>query len=156
MATTTLKTESGESTCPNTSDPRLCSRCEEVKPASHFNRHRRTCKACRAELQRQYVARNREKVYLQSKAWRDAGGRRRATVAVYGITIEQYGEMLEAQGGVCAICREPCPSGKNLAVDHCHETGAVRGLLCARCNSGIGQFLDSPDRLRAAIGYLER
>jgi len=77
-------------------------------------------------------------------------------VAVYGITIEQYGEMLEAQGGVCAICREPCPSGKNLAVDHCHETGAVRGLLCARCNSGIGQFLDSPDRLRAAIGYLER
>lgn len=127
-----------------------------MKPASHFNRHKRQCKECRAEVERAYVARNREKVYQRNKAWRDAGGRRRSTVAAYGITTEQYDEMLAAQEGVCAICKEPCPSGRSLAVDHCHQTDVVRGLLCARCNSGIGQFLDSPERLRAAIKYLER
>jgi hypothetical protein len=62
--------------------------------------------------------------------------------------------MLDAQNGVCAICKEPCPTGKWLAVDHCHTTNAVRGLLCTKCNMGIGLFNDSVERLEATIAYL--
>ena len=62
--------------------------------------------------------------------------------------------MHDAQGGLCAICGRKQPE-KWLAVDHDHETGVIRGLLCSRCNSGLGQFKDNPDRLRLAADYLE-
>lgn len=84
------------------------------------------------------------------------------TVAQYGITIDAYDKLLAEQGGVCAICREVEDiKGRNgavrsLSVDHCHETGAVRGLLCGRCNTGLGYFRDSPTVLSAACSYLAR
>jgi hypothetical protein len=59
--------------------------------------------------------------------------------------------MLEAQGGVCAIC-QAAPAAH---VDHDHETGAVRALLCFNCNGGLGQFKDDPEVLRAAADYVE-
>jgi hypothetical protein len=63
--------------------------------------------------------------------------------------------MLEAQGGRCAICRSDKPGGRGrFAVDHCHSSGRVRGLLCVACNAGLGQFRDDPDLLRAAVAYL--
>lgn len=55
----------------------------------------------------------------------------------YGITPEDYDRMLEEQGGVCAICEGACPTGRRLAVDHDHETGRVRGLLCVNCNQRL-------------------
>lgn len=79
----------------------------------------------------------------------------------YGITSEQYDELLASQGGVCAICGQPERSKSRnghllkLAVDHDHETGTVRGLLCDRCNRGLGFFGDDPERLAAAIAYLQ-
>lgn len=74
----------------------------------------------------------------------------------YGITYDQYQLQLERQGGVCAICKEPERiTGRTLAVDHCHETGAVRGLLCAMCNTGIGKLRDDPAIVRSALSYLE-
>jgi hypothetical protein len=70
----------------------------------------------------------------------------------YGITAEEVDEMLEAQGGLCAICRtEPAAH-----VDHDHDTGEVRELLCFNCNGGLGQFKDDPEVLRAAASYVER
>lgn len=80
----------------------------------------------------------------------------------YGLTVERYGEILTGQGGVCACCRgvetHVHKSGKlkDLAVDHDHATGTVRGLLCFNCNSGIGRLKDDPALLRAAAAYLER
>lgn len=74
----------------------------------------------------------------------------------YGITPEQYDEMLDAQGGVCAVCASECPTGQRLAVDHNHLTDAVRGLLCVNCNRGIGHFNDNQELLLAAVDYLER
>ena len=133
---------------------RTCPKCEQSLPADHFNKHKRQCKACRAEVERAYVARNRARVYERNKNWRDAGGRRASTVGVYGITVEQYDAMFAAQGGVCGICEKPCVSGRRLAVDHCHETGAVRGLLCTRCNPGLGYFQDDADLLERASRYL--
>lgn len=79
----------------------------------------------------------------------------------YGVSAAEYRDQLEAQGGVCAICREPETAvDKNkkvklLSVDHCHKTGTARGLLCDACNKALGGFKDSPTILRAATSYLE-
>lgn len=72
----------------------------------------------------------------------------------YGLSVDQYNEMLKAQNNKCAICGDDCPTGRSLAVDHNHDTGAVRGLLCSRCNIGIGQ-LKNITNLAKAIEYLE-
>lgn len=72
----------------------------------------------------------------------------------YGLTQEAHSRILESQDGKCAICRRP-PVGRSLAVDHCHRTGIVRGLLCSRCNMGIGLFADDPGLFRTCIDYLE-
>ena len=79
----------------------------------------------------------------------------------FGITLGQYTEMLDAQNGVCAICKHPETAIRNgklkmLAVDHCHDAGHIRELLCAACNVGLGYFGDSPERLRAAADYVEK
>jgi hypothetical protein len=76
----------------------------------------------------------------------------------YGITPEEYDERLAEQGGVCAICRRPPedPRGYKMHVDHCHQSGDVRGILCGSCNRGLGNFGDDADRLLAAVEYLRR
>jgi hypothetical protein len=75
----------------------------------------------------------------------------------YGLTVEQYVAMAEAQGHVCGICLRPETEKYGaLHVDHDHATNQVRGLLCGQCNTGIGKFRDDPDLLRAAIDYLAR
>lgn len=73
----------------------------------------------------------------------------------YGITLEQYLARVENQSGVCAICGRQPDEGKKLYVDHDHDTGDVRGLLCFSCNTGIARFGDDPEVLLAAIRYLE-
>lgn len=73
----------------------------------------------------------------------------------YGLSVEDYQKLSEQQKGLCRICQSRCPTGKRLAVDHCHETGAVRGLLCSSCNNGLGRFRDSPELLNKAARYLE-
>lgn len=80
--------------------------------------------------------------------------KRRHTLKVYGLSMDQYDELLENQDGGCAIC-EVKPDG-TLFVDHDHTTGAVRGLLCSNCNFGLGLFADDPDRLIAGVEYLRR
>lgn len=64
--------------------------------------------------------------------------------------------MLEEQGGVCAICGRVCSTGMNLAVDHCHVTGEIRGLLCQGCNVSLARFNDDVAVLKNAIVYLEK
>lgn len=80
-------------------------------------------------------------------------------VRKYGITIDDYEEMHVKQGGVCAICGQPETVkingySYNLSVDHCHDTGKVRGLLCSKCNLSLGGFNDAIDLLTKAINYL--
>lgn len=72
----------------------------------------------------------------------------------YGLTYADYVEMLAAQNGGCRICGQ-APGKRRLAVDHDHQTGKVRGLLCGRCNSGLGFFQDDSARMRQAIAYLD-
>ena len=84
----------------------------------------------------------------------------------FGIGLREYRALEIAQGGVCAICGMPetkmqarnkngIKSKDSLHVDHDHKTGNIRGLLCYRCNTGIGKLLDSPDILRRAADYIE-
>ena len=72
----------------------------------------------------------------------------------FRMTIDQYDKMLEEQKGVCAICNAQCISTRQLAVDHCHKTGVIRGLLCMHCNQGLGKFRDNIDLLKQAVEYL--
>lgn len=71
----------------------------------------------------------------------------------FKIRESDWETMSAAQGGLCWICQEP-PGAKGLMVDHCHETGDVRALLCGRCNSGLGMFADDVVRLERAQKYL--
>jgi len=81
---------------------------------------------------------------------------RKALLRSYSLTSKEYDELLKGQRGLCAICKTPpSPNRPHLSVDHDHSTGAVRGLLCNHCNSGLGFMRDSIWRLREAILYLE-
>ena len=73
----------------------------------------------------------------------------------YALTEEQYEAILKKQNNRCAICG--CQQHyQRLAVDHCHKTGMVRGLLCVHCNRGLGRFFDSALRLRNAAAYIDK
>jgi hypothetical protein len=84
--------------------------------------------------------------------------RERHLVRKYGVTLSDYDRMLAAQGGRCAICQCEESTQHNCVfhVDHCHSTGAVRGLLCRGCNHVLGHIKDDPEVLRSAIAYLGR
>jgi len=72
----------------------------------------------------------------------------------YGITIQDYDRILASQGGKCAICRGGT-SKRHFAVDHNHKNGQIRGLLCARCNTGLARFMDNITNLRRAVRYMK-
>ena len=123
-------------------ETKQCNKCNEVKPLDMFHNRtyspdgkRNQCKRCRSE-----------------EAWK----------RIYGLEAGEYDTLLESQKGVCAICGTDTPSPtqedthKHLFVDHCHTSGAVRGLLCSSCNTGLGLFKDNPERLKAAIKYLTK
>ncbi len=88
------------------------------------------------------------------------GNRNAYYMRTYGLPVLEYERLSEAQGGLCALCREEGFVMKEnhrvkLVVDHCHATGAVRGLLCHNCNRGLGLFQDSPSLLLAAAAYAQ-
>ena len=74
----------------------------------------------------------------------------------YGISLQEFNRLSTLQGEVCAICRSKCSNYSRLSVDHDHNTGAIRGLLCNTCNRGVGLLKDDPAILRTAAAYLER
>ena len=136
-------------------------RCQRTQPTDAFSPHTRTrdrlhpqCRTCRAELARAYYAANRTTVLAEQRGSerRRAYNREYARRRKYGISRAEYEAIVEAQGGCCAICGV---DGLVLAVDHCHRTGVIRGLVCGGCNLGLGHFGDDPARLRAAAAYLE-
>lgn len=79
--------------------------------------------------------------------------RRSVLLAKYGKTIEEIEEMFADHDGLCDICKQP-GGKKGLHLDHCHETGRIRGLLCIGCNIGLGHFNDDPELLVKALEYM--
>lgn len=135
---------------------KVCRECGIEKPAEEFyaNLDKRTQKTVLSAACRPCQA-------LRLRRWRrEASANGWHIRKTYGITIEQYDEMLARQGGVCAICEgEETRTMKGtilaLCVDHDHETGQIRGLLCHYCNMLLGFAQDDPERLAAAVRYLQ-
>jgi hypothetical protein len=99
-----------------------------------------------------------ERVSGHKKKWEKANGKaasRRKVLQQYDLTEADYQRMLTKQGGVCQICLQPPKPGKSLHVDHCHESGRVRGLLCFRCNFGLSWFAESAERMERAVAHLK-
>lgn len=108
------------------------------------------------ELERERVERYRRRHPERTRAMRKKAQRVYTLRVNFRLTPEEYESKLKEQGGACAICkRMPAVGGKDLAVDHNHTTMENRGLLCDKCNRGIGHFNDDPELLLAAIEYLK-
>ena len=97
-----------------------------------------------AERTSDYKKRNPERVKSNHLKWK------------YGITLDEWRSMFEAQNYRCAICKTDAPTGSGWHTDHNHSTGAVRGILCNDCNLGIGRLKDDPDLCEEASKYLRR
>lgn len=115
----------------------------------------------RRRYHREWSAKNKITLRAYHKEWRKshpkqltANSYKAKLLYRFGITPEQYANLLHEQGGVCAICGEAELDGKKLAIDHDHRTGEIRGLLCSRCNTALGGFRDNPSYLSNAILYL--
>ncbi|MDE2468789.1 MAG: endonuclease VII domain-containing protein [Bradyrhizobium sp.] len=130
----------------------------EKKRAKKREYYERNAEKCR-QASRDWYAKNRKRAADQRRAYvarnREAVAERKA-IYKYGVSNAVYQSMFDAQGGVCAICggSEPDKRRARLAIDHCHTTGKIRGLLCSRCNTALGLLGDEINVLRAAIAYL--
>ena len=108
------------------------------------------------EKHKQHLADARAVANAKDPLWQ----RKAELVRNFGITLDTYNEMKDAQGGVCAICKQPETLShkgtlRSLAVDHNHKTGEVRGLLCGRCNRAIGSFKEDTEIMQSAVAYIE-
>ncbi len=124
---------------------KFCRSCGQVRPITDYRvprtgrRWAAYCIPCETDPDSLYRVRQRESC-------------RKTTLKKYGLTPEQFDAMIEAQNSLCAICEDQV----ELVVDHCHETGDRRDLLCLKCNTGLGMFRDNMDLLNEAIIYLQR
>ena len=144
---------------------RPCIDCKEIKNIDDFylrtenKRPKSVCKKCdrkrrtnhkreRPEVNNKWIEENRGRTQRNN--------RNSELKRSFGITIDDYESMLKDQGGVCRICglEENSTGLRNLSVDHDHQSGKIRGLLCHNCNTGLGKFKDSEELLKRAIVYL--
>ena len=131
-----------------------CTRCKEIKNVVEFHNSKQTtdgfnrrCKKCVNELRTRSRKRN------PNYKLKDKNSK---LLREYGITLKEYNKMFINQNGVCAICNNPeTLDNKSLAVDHCHNTGKVRGLLCTLCNTAIGKLNDNEILLQRATNYIK-
>jgi hypothetical protein len=133
-----------------------CSRCLEFKPHSEFwkdkSRDDGFCKSCKRCLSGKGPP---PRARPTAKRAKPAKQRHDFLTRLYGLSHEDYENMLDAQGYKCSVCRvmdKDAPRGR-LYVDHCHKTGAIRGLLCASCNMSVGNH--SADMLRRMADYVD-
>lgn len=126
---------------------KVCKTCNEPKPLEEFYSHKKykgrfyissSCIPCSIAIA---VKRGREESYYLRK---------------YGLDKQDFIDLMSKQGGCCAICGQPPAKGRKLHVDHDHDTGKVRALLCRLCNVGIGHFRHDPALLSRARLYIQQ
>lgn len=145
---------------------RTCTLCKTEKADTEFYRHIRmksglssNCKSCCYIISRRWAIKNKEKMREATRRHRMKYPERRRDYEIkraYGISSESYERMFREQNGACKICVKQNLDGRRLSIDHDHNTGTVRGLLCVKCNTGIGNFFDDPTLLESAITYLNQ
>ena len=106
------------------------------------------CRTCWNAYQREY----KKRLYRTNHSYRSKA-KARQRERLYGVSEQRYTELWAQQGGVCALCLED-DEKKGLGVDHNHESGAVRGLLCPQCNGAIGMLQERPDLMQRAAEYV--
>ena len=128
-------------------EEKKCKACNTVKPLTEFHKDKRSkdgktysCKPCAIATRKKYYCPKRSANYLREKK--------------YGVSEEHWDLMIKRCDNKCEICGKENPH-RALCVDHNHETGEVRGLLCDNCNVGLGKLQDSPALLQNALTYLE-
>ena len=130
---------------------KVCFNCKVEKPLQDFYKsntryYQRECKVC---------TKDRKNAWSKTPEGKESSKRTKLK-ARFGMSIEQYGSLLLKQNNCCAICGvHEKEFTHKLAVDHCHTTGTIRGLLCKPCNLALGNMMDNPARLRVAALYLE-
>lgn len=152
-----------------------CSRCKRVQPMDQFIRiqnpakasrdgYSSDCKTCRSALANEWNKAHRKRHNKSSKAhYHRLSGQQREDKKDYellrrlGVPYGTYARLFAEQGGECAICGTTDPGTRlhRFHLDHRHGSNVWRGLLCEKCNRGIGSFNDNPDLLRTAANYLE-
>lgn len=130
---------------------KYCYVCKRILPDENFAKNstksgevRPECRECDNKQRKERKQREKER---DPDAWRD-----KYLKKTYGISLQDYNEMVTDQGGLCWICEQE----SDLVVDHDHETEKVRGLLCNLCNTSLGGFKDNIGSLEKAIKYLVR
>lgn len=123
----------------------ICIPCHNIKTKDWYAENKREHKKMRDNLRADPKYKQLEREKNKNRTYRTR------LANIYGITVETYFEMYANQLGACKICGRV---EEQLNVDHCHVTGKVRGLLCTRCNHGIGHFKDNPFNLLAGVRYL--
>jgi hypothetical protein len=128
---------------------KTCTKCDIEKDYSFFNKgpgykdgYKTVCKPCRNEQRR-----------IKGRSETPEQRFKHKLKSLYNLTIKEYTKMVKFQNNKCKICEEDM---KIPFVDHCHNTGIVRGLLCGLCNAGLGQFKDDIHRLNKAVDYIEQ
>ncbi len=138
---------------------KTCTGCQEAKPLAEFfsrggklaHLYKSQCKTCMQAKRQQWADENRDHLNgWRRNNWVVTNRRLRRR----GATQKMYDELYEAQHGCCALCNEPEEKFSWLCIDHDHETGKIRGLLCPNCNRGLGLLQDSPQLLQKAVAYV--
>lgn len=136
---------------------KTCNTCGTDRPLEHFHRHRTSkggrrgiCKFCATAKVKEYALRHPDRVRLTQRKCR--------LKQRYGLTLEDYDAMLAAQGHKCALCRRGADEvggpGGGFVVDHDHDTGQVRAVLCHRCNRFLGWLEADRDRMARILGHV--
>lgn len=150
---------------------KVCKKCQETKALKEFYKergtkdgHRNECKKCRDMYRESHRDKNRAEYnawhvkYMKEHPLSIKQKNQNALRVLrwrYGLSIEDYEKMLRDQNGHCALCtKTKSLKGQKLAVDHCHKSKKIRGLLCGGCNRDIA-ILDNPEKLAKALAYLQ-
>lgn len=150
------------------SETKTCSRCRRELPHGDFNKNRakpgglhNQCRDCQKVAALRFRQSERGRTYnrqYQRQRYHTATGKESSRKSLFkyrcGITIDEYNTMFDQPRGLCAICGCRLGEGQQTSVDHDHDTGKVRALLCHLCNVGLGFFRDSPEFLSKAVEYL--
>lgn len=144
--------------------PKFCKHCNKPEGEVVFhtrlnNRGKRywnlQCSTCKSRVNNAAKKRRLAKMRIEEPEKYYRLRRHEQLRSIYRIGLEDYESLLKKQGGGCAICGTKDSGKYTFAVDHCHETKKVRGILCHWCNKGLGQFYDNPENLRKAADYLD-
>jgi hypothetical protein len=148
---------------------RTCKVCNEYKDISNFQPQGLQCRSCRTAKSKAYWNNLPEDVRIARRKNGDAQrrwvennperskelSRKQHLKRKFGLSVEEYAKMLASQNGVCSLCENSCATGYSLAVDHDHNTGKIRGLLCKNCNTALGLLKENVETMTKAIDYIK-